>query len=165
MTHRPGSPGSKPLWVIQPGGQYLILVWTKRCDHTPGFQTFRTHPNPISSENINEAANFFSTSSSAPLLHTPSSPFNFSNLKDALPAIDHRGLYAPKSFPEMLHEPTQSSLSGAAWASDFMNFQQTQPNAPQQMMATPPSVSVQTAQRPTIQNPGLSSRGVPSSNS
>lgn len=116
-------------------------------------QTFRTHSNPISNENIKEAANFFSASNSAPLLHTPSSPFNFSSLENALPAIHHRTLQAPKSFPEVMQETPQPNLSGAAWASDFMNFQTQLSSPSQQVMVTPPSVGVQTAQRPSVQNP------------
>ena len=123
---------------------------------TPYVQTFRTQTNPLSSENIKEAANFFSASNSAPLLHTPPSSFDFSDLQNALPTINHQGLQAPNSFPEIQRQSTNSS--GPAWASDFINFQQrTQSSSSPQVMATPPSVRVQTAQRQTFSNPGLSS--------
>lgn len=154
VTFCPGSSRSKPRRAIfQPGEIFLKLRLneTKR----PVFQTFRTHANPLSSENIKEAASFFSASNSAPLLHTPPSSFDFSDLQNALPTINHQGLQAPKSFPEIQQQST--NLSAPAWASDFMSFQQTQSSSSKQLMATPPSVRVQTAQRQTFQNPGLSS--------
>ncbi|KAF9653810.1 TPR-like protein [Thelephora ganbajun] len=119
-------------------------------------QTFRTHNNPVSSENLKEAANFFSTSSSAPVLHTPSSPFDFANLKNALPTVNHQSLQVSMSFPEMLQRQTQFSSSGTAWASDFMNFQQTQPSSSsKQTIATPPSVvGVQNIQHQSLRNSG-----------
>lgn len=111
----------------------------------------------MSSENIKEAANFFSTSNSAPLLHAPPSPFNLSDLENALPAINLLGLQAHKSFPEMPQESAKSNLSGPTWVSDFTNFQQTQLSSPRQVMASPPSVREQGAQRQGFQPSGLSS--------
>jgi len=126
-------------------------------DHRlPRFQTFRTHTNPVSSENLKEASNFFSTSNSTPLLHTPLSPFEFSSLRNALPGVNHQSPQLPMQFPEMLQEKAQSDSPGATWASDFMNFQHTRPtSSSKQVMATPPSVGTQHVQQQPLQNPGL----------
>lgn len=119
-------------------------------------QTFRTHANPVSSENIKEATSFFSASNPTPLLHTPSSPFDFASLNNALPVVNHQGPHVPMPLPEMLRQNTQPKLSGAAWASDFMNFQQTQPNSSsKQVAATPPPIGMQSAQQRPLQNHGL----------
>jgi len=119
---------------------------------SPRFQTFRTHADHVPSENLKEAASFFSTSGSVPQLHTASPSFDFSNFKSALPAASQQ---VPVSFPEMLHRPAQSNSSGTAWASDFMNFQQTQPSSSsKQVMTVPPSISAQNVQQQHLQNSG-----------
>ena len=118
------------------------------------FQTFRTYTNPVSNENLKEAANFFSASNSTPLLHTPSPPFDLANLRNALPVVGHQSLRGLVKSPDMLQQMGQSNQSGAAWASDFTNFQQTQPSSSSRQVMTTPSVGVQNVQQP-IQNSGL----------
>lgn len=146
---------SKPCRIFQPGGVFSVLCASQLTTDHP-FQTFRTHANPVSSENLKEAANFFSTSNSTPLLHTPSSPFDFASLKNGLPVVSHQSPQLPMSLPEMLQKTTQSGLSGAAWASDFMSFQQAQPSSPsKQVTATLPPVGMQNVQQQPLQNPGL----------
>ena len=104
----------------------------------------------MSGEDLKEAANFFSVSNSAPVLHAPSSPFDFANLQNALPVVNHQRLQ-----PAMSQQPVQSNLSGSAWASDFMSFQQTRPGSTSERVVTAsPSFGVQNPQQP-LQNPGL----------
>jgi len=139
-----------------PSGQ-VRCPWhcvSEPTDHkSPRFQIFRTHTNPVSTENLKEATNFFSPSDSPALLQTPLSLFEFSSLKNALPVVNHQSLQVPMSFPEMLQETTKSDSSGAAWASDFMNFQPT--SSSKQTIATRPSVRTQNVQQQPLQNPGL----------
>jgi hypothetical protein len=121
----------------------------------PLCQTFRTHTYPIPSENLKEAADFFSAPNSAPLRHTSLSPFDFSSLKNAFP-VTHQNPQVHMPFPDMLQGTIRSHSPGAAWASDFMSFQQTRPSSPsKQAMATPPSVMTQNVQQQALQNPGL----------
>ena len=134
----------------------LVQCVSELSDHKlPRCQTFRTHTNPVSSENLKEAANFFSTSHPAPLLHTPSAPFDFSSLKNVLPVVNHQRLQSPMTFPDMAQQTIPPNLSGVAWASDFMDFQQTQPSSSsKQAMSTPPSVMALNVRQQPLQNHG-----------
>jgi len=133
----------------------LVLCVGEPRDHELDyFQAFRTYINPVSSENLKDAANFFSASNSAPLLHAPSPPFDLANLRNALPIVSHQSLRGLVKSPDMPQQTAQPNLSGAAWASDFMNFQQTQPSfSSGQVVTTPSSIGVQNVQQP-LQNPG-----------
>ena len=147
--------GPEPRRVVQPSEMPLFLCVGEPCDHELYyFQTFRTYTNPVSSENLKEAVNFFSASNSAPLLHTPSPPFNLAGLRNALPIVSHQSLRGLVKSPDISQQTAQPNLSGAAWASDFMNFQQIQPSSSsRQVVTTPSPVGVQNVQQP-LHSPG-----------